>query len=623
MANTLKLRGGTTAEVAAATLAEREIMVDTTKDVIVVGPGKKEMAVANGGTYTGNYTFSGDVTINGATTFGSSINANSLRIQNVATPTGNSDATNKSYVDAEITTVINTTLPGNVFSADSTIDITDNNPGVGDVDLSISDSSITTAKLVDDSVTTAKILDNNVTGAKFANDSITTAKLQDQAVTSAKLAVDAVTSNRIQAAAVGTTRLADTAVTAIKIATDAVTTDKIQDDAVTADKIANTAVTAGTYTAADITVDAQGRITAAASGEIGPTEIADDAITTAKILDGNVTTAKIANLNITEGLIADAAVTAAKIDPTVLAGHAAQVVAAANSATAAATSAAAALAAFDDFDDTYLGAFAADPTTDNDGDAITAGDLYFNTTNDVMRVFIGTNWVTAFVPGDAANISNTANGNLTSTNVQLSLQELQGDIDTLNTNVTANDTDITTQGGLIAGNATQIGVNAGAITAIGTQVTTNTADIATNETDIATNVTDIAARLPLAGGTMTGDITFNAGQTIDGYVEQTGATASAQLPVGTQAQRDTTPAAGMIRFNDDVDQFEGYNGTAWSSVGGGATGGGGDQWALEMDNTISNSYTISTGKNVISAGPLTINSGAVVTVPAGSSWVIV
>ena len=108
-----------------------------------------------------------------------------------------------------------------------------------------------------------------------------------------------------------------------------------------------------------------------------------------------------------------------------------------------------------------------------------------------------------------------------------------------------------------------------------------------------------------------------------GFVVQTGANASAQLPVGTQLQRDGTPAAGMIRFNDDVDQFEGYNGTAWSSVGGGATGGGGDQWAVEMDNTITSSYTISTGKNVISAGPLTINSGAVVTVPSGSSWVIV
>ena len=107
------------------------------------------------------------------------------------------------------------------------------------------------------------------------------------------------------------------------------------------------------------------------------------------------------------------------------------------------------------------------------------------------------------------------------------------------------------------------------------------------------------------------------------FVDKTPDTGSAQLPVGTEAQRDSTPAAGMIRFNDDVDQFEGYNGTAWSSVGGGATGGGGDQWAVEHDNTITTSYTISTGKNVISAGPLTIESGATVTVPSGSTWTIV
>lgn len=62
---------------------------------------------------------------------------------------------------------------------------------------------------------------------------------------------------------------------------------------------------------------------------------------------------------------------------------------------------------------------------------------------------------------------------------------------------------------------------------------------------------------------------------------------------------------------------------SWGKAGGGAVGGGGDEWALEHDNTINNSYTISTGKNVISAGPLTVQAGAVVTVPSGSNWVIV
>lgn len=67
----------------------------------------------------------------------------------------------------------------------------------------------------------------------------------------------------------------------------------------------------------------------------------------------------------------------------------------------------------------------------------------------------------------------------------------------------------------------------------------------------------------------------------------------------------------------------GASGTvAWAAPTG-ATGAGTDQWALEHDNTITTSYTISTGKNVISAGPLTVNSGATVTVPSGSSWVVV
>ena len=62
---------------------------------------------------------------------------------------------------------------------------------------------------------------------------------------------------------------------------------------------------------------------------------------------------------------------------------------------------------------------------------------------------------------------------------------------------------------------------------------------------------------------------------------------------------------------------------SWADAATGATGGGSDEWALEHDNTITTSYTITTNKNVISAGPLTINSGATITVPSGSNWVIV
>ena len=105
-------------------------------------------------------------------------------------------------------------------------------------------------------------------------------------------------------------------------------------------------------------------------------------------------------------------------------------------------------------------------------------------------------------------------------------------------------------------------------------------------------------------------------------------TTAIRVPVGTTAQRPSggngpAAATGQLRYNTTVSQFEGYNGTSWASVGGGATGGGGDQWAVEHDNTVTTSYTITSGKNVITAGPMTINSGATVTVPTGSTWAIV
>ncbi len=51
----------------------------------------------------------------------------------------------------------------------------------------------------------------------------------------------------------------------------------------------------------------------------------------------------------------------------------------------------------DDFTDVYLGAFATDPTLDNDGNALTAGDLYFNTGINRLKVYSGATWSTAVV----------------------------------------------------------------------------------------------------------------------------------------------------------------------------------------------------------------------------------
>ena len=60
----------------------------------------------------------------------------------------------------------------------------------------------------------------------------------------------------------------------------------------------------------------------------------------------------------------------------------------------------------------------------------------------------------------------------------------------------------------------------------------------------------------------------------------------------------------------------------WAQIGGGATGAGGDQVFVENGVTVTTNYTLSTNKNAMSVGPITINSGISVTVPSGQRWVI-
>lgn len=116
-----------------------------------------------------------------------------------------------------------------------------------------------------------------------------------------------------------------------------------------------------------------------------------------------------------------------------------------------------------------------------------------------------------------------------------------------------------------------------------------------------------------------------------------GTTGAAEIPVGTEAQRPSdggTPATlkGYFRFNDDSDEFEGHNGTEWGSIGGGggATGAGDDTVFQENLRTVTTSYTIGSSlttnaadpSGAVTVGPLTVNSGATITVPANARLVI-
>jgi hypothetical protein len=143
-------------------------------------------------------------------------------------------------------------------------------------------------------------------------------------------------------------------------------------------------------------------------------------------------------------------------------------------------------------------------------------------------------------------------------------------------------------------------------------------------------------------------------------------TNSVTVPNGTTAQRDGTPASGMLRFNSDSDEFEGYNGTAWASVGGSAisndTSTASDLFPIYVDattgtaanvytsnaqylfkpstgelkvkapvaangivvnaDTMTSNYTIDSGTNGLSVGPFTISGGVSLTIAAGQRHLI-
>lgn len=151
------------------------------------------------------------------------------------------------------------------------------------------------------------------------------------------------------------------------------------------------------------------------------------------------------------------------------------------------------------------------------------------------------------------------------------------------------------------------------------------------------NGATIGATTPASGRFTTLEATgaFTAGSTaaitgnttVGGTLTVTGAgafngTGALKIPAGTTGQQPS-PVTGMIRFNSSTNLFEGYSASSWGSLGGGATGGAGNQVFFENDQTVTVNYTVPSNKNAGSFGPITIDNSVTVTVSTGSTWTIV
>ena len=184
-----------------------------------------------------------------------------------------------------------------------------------------------------------------------------------------------------------------------------------QTSAASAAASATAAATSATSAAASATAAATSATSAAASA----TAANSSAITAAASV---ATIAGYADAAATSATSAAASATAAA---TSASSAAASVTAAASSATEAATSAASAATSassaattYDNFDDRYLGAKSTPPSTDNDGDPLITGALYWNSVDNAMYSWTGTEWGSISSTADIFRYRYTAAGGETS-----------------------------------------------------------------------------------------------------------------------------------------------------------------------------------------------------------------
>ena len=288
---------------------------------------------------------------------------------------------------------------------------------------------------------------------------------------------------------------------------------------------------------------------------------------------------------------------------------------AANSASSAASAQAAAesardatLTAYDNFDDRYLGTKSSDPTLDNDGNALVAGALYFNSTIGGMKVYTGSAWVAAYISGSgylaaANNLSDLQSAATARTNLGL------GTAATTNSTAYATAAQGATADTAYADRLKWDGGATGLTAATG-RTSLGLGTLATvSPTGTASTSTFLRGDNSWTTVSVTPTAVSDQANSSTGYFD---------LPAGTTAQRPGSPTSGNMRFNSDNNGFEGYNGTAWGSIGGASAGGA----IYENTLTISSNYSLTSGTNGLSVGPITIASGVAVTVPSGKRWLV-
>ena len=215
---------------------------------------------------------------------------------------------------------------------------------------------------------------------------------------------------------------------------------------------------------------------------------------------------------------------------------------------------------YDQFDDRYLGAKNSDPATDNDGNTLIDGALYWNTTDNRLKVYdLGnTTWkYTAPSPAEQANID--ALGPIAAD--VSAVAAIDSDVTTV-AGVTA---DVTTVAGIAANVTTVAGVSANVTTVAG--ISADVTSVAAIDTDV-TAVANVAANVTTVAG-ISADVTTVAGISADVTTVATnvvGVTSFAERYRVGGTEPSTSLDEGDLFYDTANDVMKVYNGSAWEAA---------------------------------------------------------
>ena len=267
-----------------------------------------------------------------------------------------------------------------------------------------------------------------------------------------------------------------------------------------------------------------------------------------------------------------------------------------------------------------------DPTSSLD-----AGDLFFNTTSNTLKRYDGSAWV-AISAGGITDVASDSTPQLGGS-LDVAGQDIVS-VSNGNITLTPNGTGVVRIDGSngIDMESGAISIkNAGAESYVRFYCESSNAHYtqlqAAPHSAYSGNVTVV---LPASADTLIGKATTDTltnktialgSNTVSGTLAQFNtAVTDATLVDLSSSQTLTNKSIAASQLTGAMPAIDGSNLTG---IAAGATGGGSDQVFYENGQTVTTDYTITNGKNAMSAGPITINSGVTVTVGSGETYTVV